>query len=329
MKSSNSILEGDRVVDERIAWRPHPDSPREDVHHLNSICRSNGRVLVSGLGRKAGGTWGSARDGAIWDVEADDDVLTALNHPHSLSPIGESLLFCESRAGLIRTLDGSASSALGGYTRGIAVAPEHVFVGVSRGRLVSKSTGGVENPAAGGAPAGTCLIYRLTLDSLLTQETVPAGAFGREIYDLIPLEGTEAWPRLQASDWLPRSADELWSAYEHATARAIRSEGDTSQIRATVDEHAEALQAKASELARLVAELDQASKAADTAARQVQSERERNERMTRRARGGCGPRRLRPVWSSRQRVSGRASMRRKWRGSVASWRKPPPPTQRC
>jgi hypothetical protein len=69
-----------------------------------------------------------------------------------------------------------------------------MFIGTSVGRRISRSTGLLNNPAEEGNPQGQCSITRASIDEFVSEETVDLGAFATEIYDLLPVEGTQAWP---------------------------------------------------------------------------------------------------------------------------------------
>src|SRR5207253_3546036 len=48
-------LRDGRVVAEAPFWRPEPDGPREDVHHLNAVACWSGGLVVTGFGKKSAG----------------------------------------------------------------------------------------------------------------------------------------------------------------------------------------------------------------------------------------------------------------------------------
>ena len=50
-------LRGPEVVAISVFWRPEPNLPAQDAHHLNSISVWNGDLIVSGFGRRSGALW--------------------------------------------------------------------------------------------------------------------------------------------------------------------------------------------------------------------------------------------------------------------------------
>lgn len=180
---------------ETIVWTPGKDTQGSDQDHLNGLCLRDGHLLVSGFGPKTGPLWRDSTQGFIVDIDSGERVAVGFRHPHSLSMVGKSLFLCESMTSGVIDLTGNRSTTLDGYTRGLCAAPDGLYVGTSKGRSVSRSTGLIANPADAGEPAGVCGIHLLdpaTLDvrkSRLLDET--------EIYDLLYLkEDGSRWPFL-------------------------------------------------------------------------------------------------------------------------------------
>jgi hypothetical protein len=128
-------------------------------------------------------------------------VLSGIEHPHSLAHLGGSLAYCESRHSAVRILGEERSQQLPGYTRGMCVVGESLYVGTSLGRRVSKSTGLINNPDDPGALDGGCTISRLSVSSLAIEETIDLSSCGYEVYDLLPVKDVAAWPVLPTADW--------------------------------------------------------------------------------------------------------------------------------
>ena len=224
-------LDGARVVSESVAWRPEPDGPRQDIHHLNAIGRFDGRVVVSGFGKRAGELWSSATNGFVHDIERDDRLVEGIEQPHSFTTLDGSLLVCESRGKRVRSTDGAASPRLGGYTRGLCVLDGTLLVGTSMGRRVSKATSHVGNPSDRGESAGECAIVLLSAETWEVQGTVDAASLGREIYDLLPIEGVEDWPLVPDTEWHEEALRGLWKSVDESAALATTSQGKLGEER--------------------------------------------------------------------------------------------------
>lgn len=179
----------------RCIWRPDRAATRADHHHLNTISWWHNSLLVSGFGRKLGLLWSSATDGFIVDIMHGRTLVSGIRHPHSLIELGDDLAYCESRSLSVRTIKGRQTAALSGYTRGLCLAGPKLYVGMSRGRRTSKSTGLINNPADLGAPAGACVICRLDAATLAVEEQYRLDAYGDEIFDLlaVPAAGSARW----------------------------------------------------------------------------------------------------------------------------------------
>jgi hypothetical protein len=235
-------LRGPEVVSERVIWRPEPDGPREDRYHLNAVHGGDGKILIAGFGKKAEAAWTTARDGFIVDIATGERVATCIDQPHSVIRVGDRLVCCESRKAGLRVLgqDG-AEVRLPGYTRGLCAIGDSLFVGTSVGREHSRSTGRVNNPADGGTPSGRCTIGRLSADTLEVIWTIELGPYAQEIYDLLPVEGTAAWPVEPELRWRDAAIRGLVAVADERTSWAKRTAG-------TLDR-------RESELAELKAEL--------------------------------------------------------------------------
>jgi hypothetical protein len=185
------------VISEAAFWRPELEAPRVDIHHLNSVVGWRDDLLVSGFGKKAGPRWNSAQDGFIFNICTGVRVASGIYHPHSMATLGETVVYCESSNMAVRAVRTNRIQYLPGYTRGLCVADDKLFVATSKGRKVSKSTGLINNPEETGVPAGRCTISRLSRDTFHIEETIDLSSYGNEIYDLLPIDHTSGWP----ADW--------------------------------------------------------------------------------------------------------------------------------
>lgn len=175
--------EGATLSDEEVVWRPDPDVPRADTHHLNGLVYHDGQLVVSGFGRREGEMWTSARSGRMWELNSKCIIRDGIEHPHSPVSDISGLMYCDSRRMAVQRVD--SSPQLPGYARGLCLYEGQVFVGTSEGRKVSKSTGIVNNPTGPGRVAGVCSISRL-IPGLELLETTDLSSHGSEIYDLVP-----------------------------------------------------------------------------------------------------------------------------------------------
>lgn len=133
----NTVFEFDLDFRETRHWS-FPGE--EDSQHLNSVCTYDGRILASRFGqfsRTRGYSGASRGTGEVFDVESGEVLLAGLSQPHSLTPCEDGFWLCDSETGrilLVREGVVVRERELGGYTRGIAVAGENLYVGISASR---------------------------------------------------------------------------------------------------------------------------------------------------------------------------------------------------
>ncbi len=179
-------LEGDRVAYEGSLWRPDATLEYADNHHLNDICRHDGRVLVCGFGlRRPGERWTTAENGGVWGIDTDEMVATGLRQPHSVRSVGGELMYCASPDNSVNGAGGDpVAEGLPGYTRGLlGETGGGLLVGTSRGRLVSRSLK-IENPDSGdGDPAGLGGVHMIGTDGVMAA-SVDLSRQADEVYDL-------------------------------------------------------------------------------------------------------------------------------------------------
>jgi len=187
-------MRGPEVASQRVFWRPDPQGPRQDRHHLNGICRWRGDLLVSGLGPKTGDLWRSAQDGFIFNMTRGETVTTGLRHPHSLAALGDGIAYCESKDRSVRILGDDRTRQLPGYARGLCPAAGKLFAGSSRRRRLSKSTGRIIDAGGTRPDLGHTMVSRLSVDDLEIEASIDLRGFGTEIYDLMPVEDAGRWP---------------------------------------------------------------------------------------------------------------------------------------
>ena len=136
------------------------------------------------------------------------------------------LYYCASRNRTVCIHGGGQSEPLPGYTRGLCCVGEHLYVGTSVGRKVSKSTGLINNPADPGAQEGICSISRLSAETLAVESTVDLSHVATEIYDLLPVEGAENWPVVPEAVWQRKAFTSLCAALDKSRqwAQSLRKQ---------------------------------------------------------------------------------------------------------
>ena len=151
-----------------------------DARHLNCLLIKDGRLLVCAFGRfTRHSQWTedpSSPSGIVFDLETDENVLTGLSHPHQARLLDGAWAVCNSMTRELLRIDLSTRSVvarlqLDGYTRGIAVSDDLLFVGESAPRGVNLGTE---------KTAQIAVVCRKTW-RLLDRLILPC----REIYDLI------------------------------------------------------------------------------------------------------------------------------------------------
>ena len=177
---------------ETVYWSP--DDADEGHIHINSIACHNDRLYASAFGPKAGMLWSDAREGYVMIVKMAHSLMRPLYHPHSLVPTEEGFLLCESSRQRLVCENGDVLPIGGGYIRGLAVTSDEIVVGISRGRVRSKSTGIiVGNPADPGHLTDWCGIRRYVrnddgLAGCELRESICLQDYTREIYDILAVE---------------------------------------------------------------------------------------------------------------------------------------------
>lgn len=159
---------------ERV-WQP-PGEP--DSWHLNGLALDGGRLLVCAFGRfdrrKGWDAAGRPASGVLVDVETGATVARGLRAPHTpRRDDGGGWVVCNSDAGELVALDATGAvvrrAPLDGWPRGLVLAGDLVFVGVSPQRRVAPVT----------KTARVVVLERATWDVVASVD-VPA----REVYDL-------------------------------------------------------------------------------------------------------------------------------------------------
>ena len=155
-------------------WQPPGTG---DCRHLNGVAVHAGRVLVTAFGRFARHREWAVRNregtGILLDAASDTVVAVGFSSPHSPRVVDGRLLLCDSgRSDLVALTPGGRVERrvrLTGWTRGIAVAGDHVYVGESVRR----------------EEEGSATVAVLTREGLVLVDRVELPV--REVYDLLAL----------------------------------------------------------------------------------------------------------------------------------------------
>jgi hypothetical protein len=141
---TNSVVRLDLDGTTETIWSPAGLTAHGDCWHLNSLAVADDRLFVSAFGAfdtVRGWSEAGRLDGAglVVDIERDAIALSGFGAPHDPTWEGDGWLICNSLSGEIWRLDRSGrrvgSVELGGWTRGVLVANDEIYVGVSAHRL--------------------------------------------------------------------------------------------------------------------------------------------------------------------------------------------------
>ena len=141
--SGNEIIKLNSNGNELQRW----SFPGEkDALHINCLSKWNGRIVFSAFGEFTeyrGYKGKTEKAGFVQDLYTGQRLITGLSQPHSLVPAGQNLFLANSEVkelseygpsgDLVRTL------TLDGYTRGICLVNNTIYVGLSRSRNVEFS----------------------------------------------------------------------------------------------------------------------------------------------------------------------------------------------
>ena len=177
------------ALSEDVIWCVAPEEPRGDRHHLNGIAFVDDRLVVSGFGtRPHPAAWQEARSGFVMSVGDGSRLMSPLYHPHSVVDLGHgAFALCESPRRQVLTSTRLTSTALGGYARGLSVAPDRLFVGTSRNRHPSEPLSLLPYDRASLGDHGVAAVCELDRDGLDVVRVIELSPHGREVYDIIGL----------------------------------------------------------------------------------------------------------------------------------------------
>lgn len=211
--TGNEVVRFDEAGRETGRWA---FSEQRDSWHLNCLARWNGTIVFSAFGTfdttrgYKGATHGS---GFVQDLFSGQRYIGGLSQPHSLVPHGQNLLVANSERKEVREYapDGTLlrTTVLDGYTRGICIVGDLLYVGLSCSRNIEDDS----------LPFATVV----ALDMTTWTEKGRVRLNAREIYSIISLSDTGVL--LRALGPLSESiVDRLTSLLQESQGLAIRLE---------------------------------------------------------------------------------------------------------
>lgn len=167
-------------------WTLPGSSGTADENHVNAIELVDGSLCVSATGRKERGSklWASAKRGFVYDIEAETHLMRDLRQPHSLLEDDGRAWTCETRRSRVVSTLGDEYRLPGcenWRVRGLAINEDHLYVGISKNRLGSKSAGTLRGYE------GTCRVFRFARGRPEPQLLFDFSATHDEIYELMLL----------------------------------------------------------------------------------------------------------------------------------------------
>lgn len=173
---------------EELFWSYPGVSYARDEVHLNGLTVDGEDLIASCFGpRNAEGSWGM--EGRVFHVESGGSIRAGLNQPHSPIVSSGQLAFAESAANKVhvyRKTDNlpwicEREILLSGYTRGLVLRGQHMLVGISASRKLSRSQGRFlyENQSVNDSQ-----LLSIDLATGETEAKFGLLAYGREPYDL-------------------------------------------------------------------------------------------------------------------------------------------------
>ena len=169
-----------------------------DSLHVNSACVYQGRVLVSMFGANWRNYPVGSPIGDVIDLETRQPVSRGLRHPHTLSPASDALYILSSYSGTVERLapngERTVCASYSGYLRGMSVFDRGAVVGVSAGRRRSRGLGTENVDMPGFTDRCGVLLFD---DNWELVKFVDLTWFGREIFDLLLVQGPVVAPSVQ------------------------------------------------------------------------------------------------------------------------------------
>lgn len=163
-----------------IAKRWSPGSVKADCWHLNNLFVLQKQLYVSAFGKfdthRAWAQHGARNgNGFVYDVQNETIAVSGLTSPHTPTFVDNSWIICDSGTGsVLRIKDNLVLQTvdLKGWTRGLQVTDDHIFVGVSAHR-----------EARGISGARIDVLNRRSLDVV---DSIPLPT--KEVFDLLVID---------------------------------------------------------------------------------------------------------------------------------------------
>lgn len=179
--TGNEVVRFDGAGNETGRWA---FSTQSDSWHLNCLARWNDTIVFSAFGTfdTTRGYKGSTDcSGFVQDLFSGQRYIEGLSQPHSLVPHGKNLLLANSECKEVREYapDGALlrTTTLDGYTRGICIVGDRLYVGLSCSRNIQDDS----------FPLATVVV----LDSETWVEKGRLSLNAREIYSIVSLPDTD------------------------------------------------------------------------------------------------------------------------------------------
>lgn len=180
---------------QKILWKPEDSSGEKDTYHINSIFVFDSQVYVSAFGSKKLEKWSSANEGYIMNITENRKEFDFIYHPHSIFIEGnifskKNVYYCESSTKSVKKNNKKIIQFEKGYTRGLCVKNNYLFVGTSSCRKSSKSTGLINNLEDPGFLEEDCrlLVYKENFfNNFVFQKSFDFLPNHKEIYAIIAL----------------------------------------------------------------------------------------------------------------------------------------------
>lgn len=229
---------------EELYWGYPGANPETDEVHLNGLAVHGGQLLASCFGpRDATGSWGS--EGRVFYLQSGRDICVGLKQPHSPVVHNQRLAVAESAAFKVRVYRKSGDldwvsdmqAALEGYTRGLAFQDDHLLVGISASRELSRSQG----QFLYGKPIvnRNSQLLAIDLESGVVDAAWDLLLYGREPYDLCEVpEQTGLLAEIESvqtrirnmESWVARNAADMGSLFNQLTTYKTADAGLVSVI---------------------------------------------------------------------------------------------------
>ncbi|WP_159811546.1 glycoside hydrolase family 99-like domain-containing protein [Pseudomonas sp. 18058] len=174
----NEVVKFDSNGCELRRWRMPGE---DDSQHLNCLAVWNGKIVYSAFGEFSehrGYKGNTHEQGFVKDLETGDLLIRGLSQPHSVLQHGQNLLIANSEMKELCEFSPEGvllrSKNLEGYTRGICIKQDVIYVGLSRSRNIDALS------------LDTAVVLALDIDSWeeLGRIIIPAN----EIYSIVTVE---------------------------------------------------------------------------------------------------------------------------------------------